>query len=171
MAHDNDIELSPEEPKKKGKFKLIAIGLAGMLVVVGATVGGLFAAGLLKMADPATADAEASLEPVKAEAVYIPLEPAFTVNFADPGDTRFLQLSIEAMARDPGVESSINQHMPMIRNDLMLLFSSKNPAELGTRDGKQALQAETLASIRGALERAGGAGAVEAVYFTSFVMQ
>ena len=99
------------------------------------------------------------------------MEPAFTVTFTDPGDSKFLQLSLKAMTRDPDVESSLTRHMPMIRNDVMLLFSSKSPSDLVSRSGKEALQAETLASIQDVLERVGGSGEIEAVYFTTFVMQ
>ena len=47
----------------------------------------------------------------------------------------------------------------------------KTAAELSSREGKEELQAEALASIQGILERETGIPGVEAVYFTSFVMQ
>ena len=170
---DDDIELTDEAPKKS-KLKLIILGMAGMFVIVGITVGGLFAGGLLKMPESSSASSEASAEEAEAEkpdALYIAMEPAFTVTFTDPGDSKFLQLSLKAMTRDPDVESSLTRHMPMIRNDVMLLFSSKSPSDLVSRSGKEALQAETLASIQDVLERVGGSGEIEAVYFTTFVMQ
>ena len=75
------------------------------------------------------------------------------------------------MTRDPDIEDQLKLHMPVIRNDLMLLFSAKSSGALASREGKEALQAEALASIQGILERETGAPGIEAVYFTSFVMQ
>ena len=168
---EEDIELAVQAPKSS-KPKLFVLVALGMLVAVGATLGGLFAAGMLPTKGAAAADADTAVEEVaREEAVYVALDPPFTVNFSGEGAARFLQVTLEAMTRDPGVESALRQHIPVIRNDLMLLFSSKTAGELGTRDGKQALQAEALASIQGVLERETSEPGIEAVYFTSFVMQ
>jgi flagellar FliL protein len=168
----DDIELAPSVPKSS-TWKTALIVVVGMLVAVGGTIGGLFAMGVLPGgADPTVAQVQDTpVEEVKKEALYISLDPAFTVNFSDKGSVRYLQLSLEAMTRDAAVEPEIKRHMPVIRNDLMLLFSAKTSAELVSREGKEALQAEALASIQGILEREIGGPGVEAVYFTSFVMQ
>ena len=112
-----------------------------------------------------------STEPVRAEAVYVPIDPAFTVNFRGGAGARYLQVAVEAMTREPDVEAQIKRHMPVIRNDLTLLFSSKSARDLSTIEGKETLRAETLASIQKVLETETGKPGVEAVYFTSFVMQ
>ena len=75
------------------------------------------------------------------------------------------------MTRDPAVEEELKRHMPVIRNNLVLLFSSKTSSELVTAEGKQALQNEALSSIQKVLEDETGNKGIEAVYFTSFVMQ
>jgi len=94
-----------------------------------------------------------------------------TVNFQKAGRARFLQVTVEAMTRDPAVKDALEQHMPMIRNNLLMLFSSKSSDELRSRGGKEALQNEALASVQGVLMQETGNEGVEAVYFTSFVMQ
>jgi flagellar FliL protein len=59
----------------------------------------------------------------------------------------------------------------MIRNELVLLFSSKTYAALNTREGKEELQSQALASVRSVLQKEAGTQDVEAVFFTSLVMQ
>ena len=169
MSEQDEVELAAEVPKTS-KLKLVIIGLLGTVLVGGGTVGGLYATGLLSgSAEASTADS-AEEETLK-EAVYVASDPAFTVNFSDQGRSRFLQLTLEVMTREPEVEESIKQHMPAILNDLMLLFSSKNATELGSRAGKEALQKDALKGIQKILEKETGEPGIEAVYFTSFVMQ
>ena len=169
MAEEAKDEVPPA--KKPSKLKLVLFIVLGTAVVSGATLGALFFAGMLNPQSEVVAADAVEEEAVPKEAHYISLEPAFTVNFQDTEGARFLKLTMEAMSRDPDIETLIARHMPVIRNDLTLLLSSKSSAELRTREGKEALQKETLASIQKVLEREAGTQGVEAVYFTSFVMQ
>ncbi len=115
--------------------------------------------------------APAEPEKPKGPPVYVPLDPAFVVNLTDPSGLRFLQLQIEVMSRDPKVPDQIKQHMPRIRNALLLLLGQQKIAELSERSGKENLQAAVLVEIQKILKEEAGAPGVEAVYFTSFVMQ
>ena len=166
---EEEIELAA--PAKKSKKGLVIILVAVVLVLGGGTAGALYALGMLGGEAEQTAEGEEPAEPAKAQAVYVPLDPAFTVNFRGGAGARFLQVAVEAMTREPGMDEHIKRHMPVIRNDLTLLFSSKSARELSTIEGKEALRAETLASIQKVLESEAGSKGVVAVYFTSFVMQ
>jgi flagellar FliL protein len=59
----------------------------------------------------------------------------------------------------------------VIRNALVLLFSSQDYSILSDAAGKQKLQAQALEAVRKILEKRLGRPGVEALYFTSFVMQ
>ena len=167
---DDDVQLA-EAPAKGSKLKLILLVVGGMLVAAGATVGGLFAAGIIPGQATTQAASAPAEEPIQ-EAIYVSLDPAFTVNFPETeGGVKYLQISLNAMTRNPDIETELTRHMPAIRNDLMLLFGSKASLELATKEGKDALQAETLAGIQQVLKRETGEPGVEAVYFTGFVMQ
>lgn len=171
MAETEEIELAAAPAKsKKG---LIIIIVAVLLVLGGGTGGALYALGMLPggAVEETTAEGAEPAEPARAEAVYVPLDPAFTVNFRGGAGARYLQVAVEAMTREPDVEAHIKRHMPVIRNDLTLLFSSKSARDLASIEGKEALRAETLTSIQHVLETETGSPGVEAVYFTSFVMQ
>ena len=52
-----------------------------------------------------------------------------------------------------------------------MLFSARSSDSLTTPEGKQQLQAETLSAVQEILMRESGEPGVEAVYFTSFVME
>lgn len=116
-------------------------------------------------------------------AQYMSLEPALTVNFSEPSSSgRFLQVVVQVMSRSTEVLEALQTNMPAARNDLILLLGEQDPVALRTREGKEALQEAVLEVLRSVIEReAPGAGGLrerrsfaqglEAVYFTTFVIQ
>jgi flagellar FliL protein len=108
----------------------------------------------------------------KGPAIYVEFDPPFVVNFEARGMTRFLQVTLQVMTRDPLTADLIKQHDPVIRNDLLLLLSSQTYDTISTREGKDALRTQALQVVSDAIEAEGGKGSnVEQLYFTSFVMQ
>jgi flagellar protein FliL len=104
--------------------------------------------------------------------LYLPLDPPFVVNFQADQIVRFLQVSVEVMSRDPGTLDLLKNNDPVVRNDLLILLANQKYSVLATPAGKQQLRMDALAAIRKDLAQAGGdPKRVEAVYFTSFVMQ
>jgi flagellar protein FliL len=153
--------------KKSGKLKLI---IAAVVVLAGGGVG----AWMFMKPAPKTAGGQA--EPVKEHAraapQYFKFDPAFVVNFGGEGNSRFLQITVEAMSRDPAVVEVVKANEPAIRNDLVLLFSSQQYDVLMTPDGKDKLRQATLETIRKTVAAEGAkSDALEGVYFTSFVIQ
>ncbi len=169
---EEEIELSDEAPKSSKK-NIIVFGLVGLLLLGGGIGGTLFFLGgeSTDAGVDVEAEAEVEKEVERKEAIYISLKPSFTVNFQSGGGARFLQIDLQAMTRDEDVLKQVHLHMPVIRDALVMLFSSKTSKELSNREGKQKLQADTLAAIQEILERETGSTGVEQVYFTSFVMQ
>jgi len=104
-------------------------------------------------------------------AIYHAFDPPFVVNFQKPTGARYLQLSVEVVTHDPQVVEAIKQHTPLLRNNLLMLFSAQTYEELSTLEGKQRLREATLAEIQKVLQEKIGKPGVEDVYFTSFVMQ
>jgi len=172
MADEEDLELD-EGAKKKGgsKLKLILIiSLVGLLVL-GAAVGAtLFFTGAFSGGDEQAETAKNEKKAPK-QAQYLSLDPPFVVNFESQNQVRFLQIAVEVMSREATVLESVKLHMPAIRNNLVLLFSSQDAAAVGTREGKEQLRVATLQEINKILRKETGEAGLEAVYFTSFVMQ
>ncbi len=166
-----------EAKKKGGKGKLIVFIVAAVLLLGGGAGAGLYFTGALTP-DAQTAseddedfEDEDEEEEAKGEAIYVDLHPAFTVNLQGKSKARFLQASVQVLTREPKVEQQIKQHAPMIRNKLVMLFSAKTSQELRTLEGKESLQNEARSAIEKVLKAERGEGGVEAVFFTSFVMQ
>ncbi len=163
------------EESKSSRLPLILIIVGVVVILVGAVVGTLFFTGVIGgSAEPQQQEegaAEKPAEEKQAPAIYYPLKPEFTVNFQDPRAASYMQLAVQVMTREPKVVEALKTHDPLVRNNLLLLFSQQNAKELRTRQGKEQLRAAVKEELTGILEKHGVDGEVEAVYFTSFVMQ
>lgn len=179
---EEDLELGDGAAKKGKSSKVtIIIIVVAVLVMIGASIGGTlyFLGGSDE--EMSTADAEAGDKHKKSKkaaqegevkvVIYHAFEPAFVVNFEDKGVIRFLQVGLSAMTHDESVISDLKQHDPVIRNNLVLLFSSQSFKDLSTREGKEKLRAETLKEIQTILKKYTSDKGVDEVFFTSFVIQ
>jgi flagellar FliL protein len=120
---------------------------------------------------PPEAKTEATALPM-GPALYVALDPPFVTNFEAEQLVRFLQITVQVMTHDQPTADVLKASDPVIRNDLLLLFSNQKYAEIATRDGKEKLRAEALAAVRKVVKANGGRPErVDAVFFTSFVMQ
>jgi flagellar FliL protein len=154
---------APEAPPRSSK-KLLLLGIAAVILVGGG------AAYFLRGDDVAGAGPEQA-EP-KAPAQYVALDPPFVVNFDAGANARFLQVTVQLMTRDLAMAEFIKSHDPVIRNDLLLLLGNQKAADIATREGKEQLRLASLEVVREIVRSEGGAPEeIEAVYFTSFVMQ
>lgn len=156
----------------KGKLKLIIIIAVAFLLAVGASVGGTWFF-LNKNAKPAESEAKAEdhAEPTKKQAVYEILAPAFVVNFNQGGRQRYLQVAVALMGRDQAQMDALREQMPLVRNQLVMLFSSQNFDTLVTPVGKEMLRQQATSSLQELAKKATGQLTVEQVLFTNFVLQ
>jgi flagellar FliL protein len=163
---DPAANVQPIKPKKKGKLLWIIVAV---LVVLGGAGAWL---AFNPSAAAETAAAAGNPAAPHAAPIYYKFDPAFVVNFGGEGSARYLQVTVEAMSRDMKVMESLKNFEPAVRNDLVMLYSGQDNATLMTVEGKEKLRAATLAIIRKVLDSEGGNGqGLEAVYFTSFVIQ
>ena len=152
----------------KRRPPLLAIIIGAAVLVIGA------GAALFLMHGHSTAGrakATAAHKPLSPP-LYLALDPPFVVNFQADQLVRFLQVSIQVMSRDPKALDLLKANDPVVRNDLLILLANQKYAAISTPAGKEQLRVDALAAIRKDLVQAGGdPKLVEAVYFTSFVMQ
>ena len=88
------------------------------------------------------------------------------------GETRFVQLTLQAMARSEKSIDAIKTHAPAIRNAFLFVISAHKVEDLETLEGKEKLRAEMLKSANEVMEKnTGKADAIEELYFTSLVIQ
>jgi flagellar FliL protein len=168
-ATNDEVEEGAEAaPEGKGGKKGLIIIFVLLLVLGG---GGFAAFKLLGHKDDPKKKETVKKEQL-APARYIALDPPFVVNFEADSAVRFLQISIGAMTRDEKTESIIKDNDPRIRNDLLMILGNQNYETVSKLEGKEELRKRCLESVRTVVQESGGDGAkVEALYFTSFVMQ
>jgi flagellar FliL protein len=181
-------EAENEDKKHKGSIvtKILLFGVLPTMTAIILVIGTLLIAGVIPR-QGGNSNTEASVDVGEEDeelyddedtgvdaltpAIYIPLDPAFVVNFTGQGKARFLQVTVEVMTRDIAVPDLVKLHAPAIRNSLMLLLSDQLYENISTLDGKEILREEALEVIQLVLEEEAGDPGIEAVYFTSFVMQ
>ncbi len=167
---EKELDLDVEE-EAKPKSKLIII-----IVVVVLLLGGIGAAVMLLMGGDDEEESSSEEVPaeeleVKTPAIYIPMKPSFIVNFATPGAQRFLQVEVNLMTRNPAVVNVVEQHIPLIRNNFIALFSAQEFEEVATTEGKEALRQAALEEIQNIINDEMGEPGIEQVLFTAFVIQ
>jgi flagellar protein FliL len=115
---------------------------------------------------------EKSEDKPKSPAIYVTLEPPFVVNFAAGKPAKFLQITMEISTRDQATAQILKDNNPLLRNDILMLFGAQQYETVAVQEGREALRTQTLEIVRGVVKKEGGKGSeIEAVYFTSFVMQ
>jgi flagellar FliL protein len=194
-------EKAPPKPKGNGQMKLVIVGaLALFVALVGAQVAAplinatiaarsappteeeLAAAAAEAEADAAAAAEEeaaaaavAEEEPADEEplapALYTALDPPFVVSFDTEDGSRYLQLTLQAMARDEETIAAVKQHAPAIRNAVLFMLSGYELEVLSTQAGKEELRHALLGATNEILAKNGVEEPVEELYFTSLVVQ
>jgi len=159
-----------KDPASKGKLKMIILLVVVLLVVVGASVGGTWFF-LHKGSEAKPADAAAAAPAGKQPALYEPLTPAFVVNFKQDGRDRYMQVSLTMQARDKADLDALLVHMPVIRNNLVMMFSGENFATLATPVGEEMLRQKATAAVQAVAQKEVGKPVIDQLLFTNFVLQ
>jgi flagellar FliL protein len=159
---------APEAAAVPRKKPWLLIGIAGIVLLV--CGGG--AAWLLLAHNAPKKTASAAPPPPSGPPLYVPLDPPFVANFQGDQQVRFLQVTAQIMTHDPKTVEALKAADPIIRNDLLLLFSNQKAADIATNEGKEKLRGAALAAVRKVLAaNEGKPEKVDAVLFTTFVMQ
>lgn len=173
MAENNDNEGSSKGGNSTMKIVIVAVVLS--IVLSGGIAGGVVFMLGGNDKQQASGDGESgdeSTEKVAAEPpIYHSMDPKFVVSFRDQKQARFMQFSLEVMARDRDVIEGIKEHSPAIRSNLLLLVDNQTSEKMSTREGKEQLLVEITTDINQTLDKIGTKSGVEAAYYNSFVIQ
>lgn len=147
-----------------GVLLLAALGVAGY---------SFFAYRQAAPVDGPAAAASAAEAPAKLEKdeLYLPLDPPFVVNFQGEDTLRYLQVGVTLGAHDQKAIDAAKAAQPALRDALVALFSNQQSETVGTPAGREKLQKDALAAVRKIIKPRLGRDGIEALYFTSFVMQ
>lgn len=104
-------------------------------------------------------------------AIYIPLKPAFVVNYGGQGRLKYIKAEMSVRVADSDAANTIRHHMPFIRNNLVLLLSSQTEDSIDTMEGKELLRQAALEEIRKILAAEEEVDGVVDLYFDNFIVQ
>ncbi|MDX1562989.1 MAG: flagellar basal body-associated FliL family protein [Gammaproteobacteria bacterium] len=180
MADEDTEDTTEQQPQGPSVVKWAVAGfLAIFLALVGAQVTGPIVANMLapgpetdeEMAEDGEAEEEVDLTDLD-PAIYVPLEPPLLASFegAD-GQTRYLQMSVQAMGRSQAAMDAVRNHAPAIRNAFLFLMSEYSFEDIATAEGKERLRTDMRRAAQDILRRNTGDPGIEEIYFTSLVVQ
>lgn len=158
-----------KDPAVKGKLKLILLLVLALLLAIGLSVGATWF--FLHKPDSTPEVDPATVTNVKPAAIYEPLAPAFVVNFNQNGRQRYMQVSITMQGRDQASLDALKVHMPVIRNNLVMLFSGQPFDTLATPVGQEMLRQKATASVQEVAQKEVGKLVIDQLLFTNFVLQ
>lgn len=179
-----DAEAAPP-PKSK---KLLLMVVIGVVVLALAAAGGWM---FLSKKNAALDDEEEEeVAAVVAEPTgpptYLPLDN-MVVNLADPGGERVAQIGITLELTGVLEVEKVKAYLPTIRSDVLLLVSQRTADELLSREGKEKLAEDILASSsrhfnkpaapagkkdkKAAAKSGANGNPVRGVLFSSFIVQ
>ncbi len=185
---DKDVELAPA--KSGISMKVIIIIAIVVIVIVAGSIGAtvvLLSGGSEKSSSSSSSDSEHDSQEVSGDAskpsIYYLLKPDFVINFENEGKANFLSVQLQLMARKNGPINTIESHMPVLRNDVLLLLSGQKYNVVRTTDGKKQLQKDILIILKKIIDEENKSrkkkdgdgytkvGYIEEIYFTGFIMQ
>ena len=114
---------------------------------------------------------DASEAAVAERSVYIPIKPAFVVNYGGQGPLRYLKAEVSVRVKGASSANAIRHHMPYIRNNLILLFSRQSVDDLDTLEGKEQLRQEAMVEIERILIEEEGESGLQDLFFNQLVVQ
>ncbi|WLI11084.1 MULTISPECIES: flagellar basal body-associated protein FliL [Pseudomonas] len=158
-----------KDPATKGKIKLIIVIVVALLLAIGLSVGATWYFMHGAQSKPAAAAETAVVG--KQPAIFEPMAPAFVANYTQNGRQRYMQVSITLQGRNQADLDALKVHMPVIRNNLVMLFSGQDFATLASPVGQEMLRQKATASVQEVAQKELGKVVIEQLLFTNFVLQ
>ncbi|MCD6569297.1 MAG: flagellar basal body-associated FliL family protein [Deltaproteobacteria bacterium] len=183
MAEEKeDLKDEPKSKEKKSPLMLIVIILL-VVILLGGAGAGYFLFIAPKDKDTKKGDAssqgQALHQPVQKSYPIAPrgafagaIGPikdldTFIVNLTDAQGTRYLKVTIRLEMSSELLATEIDEKMAQVRDEIIMLLSSKSFDDISTIAGKRALKREIINGVNKYLST----GQVLRVYFSEFVIQ
>nr|WP_178117897.1 flagellar basal body-associated protein FliL [Pseudomonas sp. R5(2019)] len=127
---------------------------------------------MLALTMPAAAMAEET-EEAAPKVAYISLSPPLVGNYALDGGPKLRVYKADVALRVTGVEAAkaVKYNEPLIRNQLVALFSQQTVESLGNVDAKEKLRQEALKQTQQVLNDETGKPIVEDLLFNNLIVQ
>ncbi|OUS04767.1 hypothetical protein A9Q81_05710 [Gammaproteobacteria bacterium 42_54_T18] len=101
---------------------------------------------------------------------YVPLKPAIVTNYQSK-KLSYIKAEITLQVTGNATAEAIDRHLPYIRHNLVMLFSRQEEATLSSTEGKIQLKEDALAAVISVLDSESEPTDIEAILFTSFIVE
>lgn len=102
---------------------------------------------------------------------YVTLVPALVGNFGEGPKLKFFKADLSLRVTGPDVEAKVKHHEPLIRNQLVMLFSQQTEVAMAAPDSREKLRAEALKQVQDVLTQEEGKPLVEDLLFNNLIIQ
>lgn len=102
---------------------------------------------------------------------YIGLVPALVGNFGSGPKLKFYKADIALRVTGTEAEAQVKHHEPLIRNQLVMLFSQQTDETMGTPGAKETLRQEALKQVQAVLTQEEGKPLVDDLLFNNLIIQ
>jgi flagellar protein FliL len=121
---------------------------------------------------PAWASEEAApAEGAAPKVSYVNLFPPLVGNYGEGPKLQYFKADVALQVKDPEAVKKVEYHQPLIRNQLVMLFSQQTAATLGSVESKEQLRQEALKQVQGILQQEEGAPLVDDLLFNNLIVQ
>lgn len=125
---------------------------------------------LLALSLPALAVAQETDKTVP-KVSYVTLVPAFVGNFGNGPRMKFYKADLSLRVPNAEAEAKVKHHEPLIRNQLVMLFSQQTEESMSAPGAREALRAEALKQVQSVLAQEEGQPLVEDLLFNNLIVQ
>lgn len=104
---------------------------------------------------------------------YFEIEAPFTINFLRQSEqkARFLQVRVALRSQDTALIDNAQSHLPIIQDQLRILFSQQTLEVISTLQGREKLQQQAYEIINQIFATELNNPHLDAVFFTTFLWQ
>ena len=102
---------------------------------------------------------------------YVSLFPALVGNFGEGPKLKFFKADISLRVTGADVEARVKHHDPLIRNQLVMLFSQQTEEAMSAPGARETLRAEALKQVQEVLTQEEGKPLVEDLLFNNLIIQ
>ena len=120
---------------------------------------------LLVMAEEEAKEGEAP------KVAYSDLVPSLVGNYGPGPRLKYYKADISLRVTGPEAEEKVTRHEPLIRNQLVMLFSQQTDETLNSSDSKEKLRQEALKQVQQVLHGEEGAPLVDDLLFNNLIIQ
>jgi len=188
VAEEKNVELAPG--KSGINVKTLIIIAVVVVILMAASIGVtvfLFSGNSEESksddSDDSSSDESEQVELASKPAIYFLLKPDFVINFESEGKANFLSVQVQLMARDNGPIRVIEAHMPVLKNNIILLLSAQKYHDVRKIEGKEKLRKDMLGIMKDIIDNENKqlkkqdgedyqkVNYIENIFFTGFIMQ